>query len=152
MKSSFKLFTLLFASATLAACVTSESEMLKQARTIQNEMMGQITMLDSTMTAKLGELNEAHSIMAMDSTLSADSVKMQSFIQSKERIDNVSNLQSSLMDWKINLKMLPSEGDMKNGADNPFGEKAKDQEILMEIKKAQDEFSALKMKADAAMK
>lgn len=109
-------------------------------------------MLDSTMTAKLVTLNNERSEMAMDSTLNTDSVKMQTFMQSKERIENISNLQSSLTDWKINLKMLPSEDDMKKGVDNPFGEKAKDQEILMEIKKSQEAFGALKMKADAAMK
>lgn len=152
MKSSFKLFLFLITTATFAACVTSESDMLRQARSIQNDMMTEVGLLDSTMTAKLVTLNNERSEMALDSTLNTDSVKMQTFMQSKERIDNISNLQSSLTDWKINLKMLPTEGDMNKGVDNPFGEKAKDQEILMEIKKSQDAFSALKMKADAAMK
>lgn len=152
MKSVLKFFSFVMTSSLIVACVSAESELLMQARTIQNELLTNVESLDSIMTDKLNVLNEARSEMAMDSTLSLDSLKMQAFLMSKEKIDNISNLQSELTDWSSNLKLLPSVEDMNKGGENPFGEKAKDQEILIEIKKSQEAFNNLKIKSDAAMK
>lgn len=152
MKSVKILFSIALFSVMLIACVSSESEMLKQARTIQDGILADAKILDSTMTAKLNVWNENRSAMAMDTTLSVDSVKMQEFMMAKEKIDLLSKLQSEMTDWRANLKLLPSLNEMAGGAENPFGEKAKDQEILAEIKKSKESFNSLKMKADAAMK
>lgn len=152
MKSIRSVFAVAFSVLFFVACVSSESEMLKQARTIQNDLMNQVTSLDSIMAVKLNSLNDERSVMSADTAMSTDSLKLQQFMMLKERIDNISNLQSSLTDWKSNVKMLPSVEDLAKGAENPFGDKAKDQEILQAIKKSQEEFNALKMKADAAVK
>ena len=152
MKSSHLFFSVIFSSLLFVACVSSESEMLKQARSIQSELLTQVDALDSTMTVRLTSMNDERGAMSADSTISTDSLKMQQFMMMKEKIDNLSNLQSELTDWKSNLKMLPSVEEMSKGAENPFGEKAKDQEILQAIKKSQEDFNTLKMKADAAMK
>jgi hypothetical protein len=152
MKSISRLFTVLFIAAAFTACVSAESELLKQARSIQDELMNNVQSLDSSLSAKLTVLNAERSEMAMDTTMSTDSLKMQSFMIAKEKIDNLSNLQSELTDWSSNVKMLPSVEEMTKGAENPFGEKAKDQEILNAIKKSQEAFNTLKQKAEAAMK
>jgi hypothetical protein len=152
MKTIKTFFAIAFSSLLYVACVSSESEMLKQARSIQDGIMTDAKILDSAMTAKLAIWNESRSAMAMDSTLSTDSVKMQAFMIAKEKIDYLSNLQSEMTDWKGNLKMLPTLKEMASGSENPFGENAKDQEILAEIKKSKESFNSLKLKADAAMK
>ena len=152
MKKIQFLFSIALVSTMLIACVTSESELLKQARSIQDEVVKSSVSLDSTMGAKLTVLNSERSEMAMDTTMSTDSIKIQSFMVLKNRIDNLAAIQSELQDWRSNMKMLPSAKDIDGGAENPFGEKAKDQEILGAIKKSQEEFNNLKMKADAAMK
>jgi hypothetical protein len=152
MKSSQLFFSVIFSSLFLVACVSAESEMLKQARTIQNDLLNNVSSLDSTMSARLVVLNEERGVMSADTTLSTDSLKMQQFMMMKEKIDNLDNLKSALTDWKSNMKLLPSVEEMGSGAENPFGEKAKDQEILQEIKKSQEDFNTIKMKAEAAMK
>lgn len=152
MKSVFSFFAITLAAILFIACVSSESEMLKQARTIQDAMINDVEALDSSMTEKLSVWNEKRSEMAMDSTLSSDSIKMKEFMMAKDKIDQLSGLQSELTDWRANLKMLPTIKEMESGAENPFGEKAKDQEILGEIKKSKESFNSLKLKADASMK
>jgi hypothetical protein len=136
----------------LIACVSSESEMLNQARSIQDETLKSATSLDSVLELKLNGLIDARNVMSQDSTLSLDSLRMQSFMVLKGKIDNLESLQGELKNWRTELKLLPTLKEIESGADNPFGEKAKDQEILSEIKKAQESFNNLKMKADAAMK
>ncbi len=152
MKTAFSIFAIAVIAVSFTACVSSESEMLKQARTIQDGMINDVEALDSNMTEKLSVWNAKRSEMAMDSTLSTDSIKMKDFMNAKDKIDHLSNLQSEVTDWRANLKLLPSIKEMESGAENPFGEKAKDQEILSEIKKSKEAFNSLKLKADAAMK
>lgn len=140
------------AAMFLTACVSSESELLRQARSIQEETIKSASSLDSVLGVKLTGLLEERNVMAQDSTLSADSVRMQSFMLLKGKIDNLESLKGELKNWKSELKVLPTLKEIESGAQNPFGEKAKDQEILSDIKKSQENFNNLKMKADAAMK
>jgi hypothetical protein len=77
---------------------------------------------------------------------------MQSFSVLKGKIENLETLQGEIKSWKAEMKLLPTVKEIESGTKNPFGEKAKDQEILSEIKKTQEAFNTLKMKADAAMK
>jgi hypothetical protein len=136
----------------LAGCVSSESEMLRQARSIQDETLKSATSLDSVIGIRLSGLSAERNAMSQDSTLSADSVRMQSFMLLKGKIDNLETIQGELKNWRTELKLLPTLKEIEGGAENPFGDKAKDQEILSEIKKSQEGFNNLKMKADAAMK
>jgi hypothetical protein len=66
--------------------------MLKQARTIQNDLLNHVSSLDSTMSARLVVLNEERGVMSADTDMSTDSLKMQQFMMMKEKIDNLSNL------------------------------------------------------------
>jgi hypothetical protein len=152
MKATKQLFFFLLGTSLIFSCVSAESELLHQARTIQDETMASVHLLDSSMTVKISSLNEDRSALAMDTTLSTDSIKLKSFMILKDKIDNITNLQSELTNWKSNVKMLPTAKEIDGGAENPFGEKAKDQEILSQIKTAQEEFQNLKIKAEAAMK
>lgn len=152
MKTRLHFFSFFIVAAMFAACVSSESELLKQARSIQDEMLTSVDGLDSTMTARLKTINEERSVMAMDSTMSTDSIKLQSFMILKDKIDNITNIQSEMVNWRSNLKLLPDAKEIAGGAENPFGEKAKDQEILSAIKKSQEEFNNFQIKAEAAMK
>ncbi len=136
----------------LSSCVTSESEMLIQARSIQDGTVQSATSLDSALNSKLAKLTDERNMMAQDSTLSADSLKMQSFILLKGKVENLEALQGELKNWKTELKLLPTLQEIESGAENPFGDKVNDQEILMEIKKSQESFNTLKMKAETAMK
>jgi hypothetical protein len=135
-----------------SACVTSESEMLKQARSIQDETVQSATSLDSVMNIRLSGLEQEQKLMAQDTTLSTDSLKMQSFMQLKDKIDNLQSIRGELTNWKTELKLLPTVQELESGKENPFGDKVKDQEILADIKKSQESFNTLKLKAEAAMK
>lgn len=152
MKTYSKIVVFLFSLVCLSACVSSESEMLKQARSIQEGVLKNALSLDSTMTTKLDVWKASSAEMAQDTTMSTDSLKLQSFMVVKDKIDNLSNLQSELAKWKSELKLLPSVQEMVGGGKNPFGEKAKDQEILIEIKKSGEALNSLKIKAETAMK
>jgi hypothetical protein len=136
----------------LTACVTSESEMLRQARSIQDETVKSATSLDSVMDSRLTKLEQERNLMAQDTTMSTDSLKMQSFSQLKDKIDNLQSIRGELTNWKTELKLLPTVQELESGKENPFGDKKKDQEILAEIKKSQENFNTLKLKAEAAMK
>lgn len=152
MKTYSKIAVFLFSLVCLSACVSSESEMLRQARSIQEGVLKNAVSLDSTMTAKLDVWKASSAEMAQDTTMSTDSLKLQSFMVVKDKIDNLTNLQSELAKWKSELKLLPSVKEMEGGGKNPFGEKAKDQEILIEIKKSGEALNSLKIKAETAMK
>jgi|688.fasta_scaffold00452_18 HD superfamily phosphohydrolase len=152
MKKIHRLISSIALTVMFTACVTSESEMLKQARSIQDATVQSASSLDSSLNSRLTKLLDERNIMAQDSTLSTDSLKMQSFSVLKGKIENLETLQGEIKSWKAEMKLLPTVKEIESGTKNPFGEKAKDQEILSEIKKTQEAFNTLKMKADAAMK
>ena len=152
MKTSFKLFSFFLATSLAVACASGESETLKQARTIQTDIMNQTKDLDSTINVKLESVNSELTILNEDSTMQTDSVKLAGYMTTKDKYNELTTLKSDLADWKSNVVMLPTVEEMANGAENPFGEKAKDQEVLASIKKSQDDFSAFRTKAEASMK
>jgi len=152
MKTTLRIFSFLFATALMMACASGESEMLKQARTIQDDMMKDIHALDSSLNNKITSLESDLSMMSEDSTMATDSVKLASYMKLKEKYNTATTLQSEMVDWKSNIKMLPTVEEMNGGAENPFGEKAKDQEVLAEMKKAQADLATMKTKVETAIK
>lgn len=152
MKRTNQFFVFVFAIAVLTACATGDSETLKQARQIQNEMMKSYGSLDSSLSAYSNQMNEKISAMTADTLLNQDTLKLKDYMAMKEKFNRVDELKNAMSDWKATIKMLPSAEEISKGAENPFGDKAKDQDVLKAIKTSQEEFAKLKTKVEEAIK
>jgi hypothetical protein len=151
MKTSVKIFSFFFAASTIIACAGAESEQLKEARTIQEGMMKQKHNLDSTLNLKMDELSAKISELSSDSTLATDSLKTALYVEVKTQYSSLENLRSKMSDWSLNIKTLPTLEELANGAENPFGKDAKDQDILSGIKANQGSFEELKSEIETAI-
>jgi hypothetical protein len=151
MKTSVKIFSFFFAVATMVACAGAESEQLKEARTIQEAMMKQKHNLDSTLALKMDELGAKISELSSDSTLATDSLKTATYLEVKTQYSLLEDLKSKMSDWSSNIKTLPTLEELANGAENPFGKDAKDQDILSGIKANQSSFEELKSEIETAI-
>lgn len=137
--------------AVLVACSSAESEQLKQARTIQETMIKSKGNLDSLVDLKMTELSSKITEMSADSTLAADSLKTATYNSVKTQLSEIEMLKSKLSDWMSNVKMLPTAEEIAKGAENPFGEAAKDQDILKSIQENQKQFEELKSEIETAI-
>ncbi|MFZ4783943.1 MAG: hypothetical protein ACOYLH_00605 [Flavobacteriales bacterium] len=151
MKKSIKIFSFFFSAALLIACAGEESEQLKQARTIQEGMMKQKQMLDSSINLKMEELGAQVTTMSQDTTLSTDSTKIAQYVEIKTQLSKVEEMKSKLSDWQNNLKLLPSLEDLAKGVESPFGKDAKDQDILKAIQDNQASFQEIKSEVETAI-
>lgn len=148
MKTTSKIFGVLFSVALLVACSGSESEMLKQARTIQEAMMKSKEGLDSALTAKLNAYSEEVTMLSQDAELATDSLKMANYDEIKTAYSDLEMLKAELNEWTSNVKMLPTAEEIAGGAENPFGSEMKDEDILKEIKASQEKFEDLKSRIE----
>jgi len=151
MKTSVKIFSFFFTVAVLVACSSAESEQLKQARTIQETMIKSKSNLDSLVDLKMNELSAKVTEMSADSTLATDSLKAATYSSVKTQLSDIEMLKSKLTDWMSSVKMLPSLEDIAKGAENPFGDGAKDQDILKSIQDNQKQFEELKSEIETAI-
>jgi hypothetical protein len=151
MKTSVKIFSFFFSVALLVACSSAESEQLKQARTIQETMIKSKGNLDSLVDLKMNELSAKVTEMSADSTLATDSLKAATYGSVKTQLSDIEMLKSKLTDWMSSVKMLPSLEDIAKGAENPFGDGAKDQDILKSIQDNQKQFEELKSEIETAI-
>lgn len=136
-------------SGLLTSCATSDSETLKRTRTIQEQTLKEYNSLDSTLAARLNELSAEMSTISTDSTFATDSTKIKAFEALKSKQLEVEALKQELQNWKNELAILPSTEEIANGATNPFGDKAKDQEVLSALKKSQEDITTWKSKVNA---
>ena len=152
MKKVNHVFAIIFSIAILAACASGDSETLKQARQIQTDIMKNYSTLDSSLAAYTERMNESFTIMTADTTLMQDTLKLAEYMALKTKFNEADALKNEMSDWKGSIKMLPTADEIAKGAENPFGDKAKDQDILASIKKSQEEFAKLKTKVEGAIK
>lgn len=152
MKKVNQLFALIFSITLLAACASGDSETLKQARQIQNEIMKNYNEVDSSLNVYSEKMNATFATMTADSTMMQDTVKLAEYMALKAKFNRADELKNELADWKSTVKMLPTAEEIAKGAENPFGDKAKDQDILASIKKSQEDFAKLKSKVEEATK
>ena len=152
MKTIKYLFLSLFAVSLLIACAAGESETLKKARTIQVGLLADVHQLDSTVSEYANRLNGDISAAGMDSTLQSDSTKMKNYTLLKDKFNTITTLQSEMMDWKSNLKTLPTIEELSQGAESPFGENAKDHDILSSLENSKKDFETLKSRVTEALK
>jgi hypothetical protein len=151
MKTAVNVFAFFFSAAMLVACASAESEVLKQARTIQDGIMKQKNNLDSTVDMTIKELNGKITVMSGDSLAMQDSTNIALFSEMQTKVSRLSELKSKLNDWASSTKMLPTVEDLAKGVDNPFGEEANDQDILKGIQDSQSSFSDLKSEIESEM-
>jgi cell division protein YceG involved in septum cleavage len=151
MKTTIKIFSFFFAVAALVACAGAESEQLKQARTIQETMLKSKGNLDSLVDVKMNELSARITELSADSTLATDSLKTATYTSIKSQLSDIESLKSKLSDWMSNVKMLPTVEEIAKGAENPFGDGAKDQDILKAIQDNQKQFDELKSEIETAI-
>jgi hypothetical protein len=144
MKTSTKIFAFCFAVATAVACAAGESEILKEARTMQEGLMKDEHALDSVLQISINDLNNKITMYSQDTMFMKDSTNLAKFSSIQTSANTLTELRSKLTDWAAGQKEIPTPGEIKNGAENPFGKDAKDQDILAAIKKSKEEFEALK--------
>lgn len=152
MKKVNQLFLLIFSVTLFVACASGDSETLKQARLIQDQIMKSYSSVDSSLSAYTENMNNTFTTMTADTTLMQDTTKLAEYLALKAKFNQADELKNEMADWKSSVKMLPTVEEIANGAENPFGEKAKDQDILASIKKSQEEFTKLKSKVEEAIK
>lgn len=151
MRTTTKIFTVFFSVAILVACSGSESEMLKQARTIQEAMMKSKSGLDLMLTERLNAYSEEVTTLSQDAELATDSLKIANYDKIKTAYSDLEMLKSELNDWTNNVKLLPSAEEIAGGAENPFGGDMKDEDILKEIKASQEKFEDLKSRIETEL-
>jgi hypothetical protein len=152
MKTSVKIFAFFFTVTTAVACAAGESQTLKEARGMQDGLMQEEHALDSTLQSSISEMNQKISTLSQDSTFMKDSTNLARFSDLQTRVNSLTELRSKLTDWAAGQKEIPTPGEIKNGAENPFGKDAKDQDILAAVKKSKEEFVALKAEIENAKK
>ncbi len=133
----------------IVACGSSESEMMKEARNIQAGLLKQKSNLDSTLTVEAGNVEKMIAVMSQDTALAADSMKVQEYTSLMNKKTAIEEAKSKLADWQSNSKLLPSEAEIKNGVENPFGADAKDLDVLKAIKDAQSAFNDLRSQIES---
>ncbi len=146
MTNTAKLFSFLLCAALLAACATGESNLLSRAREIQNNLLSSYSSVDSSMKLSLTAINSQIEEFVSDSTMSLDTIKVKAFATVNEKHESLMAVQKELQTWRQELKLLPSTEDIQHGAKNPFGDEAKDQDILNMLKKSQDDLKAIQTK------
>jgi hypothetical protein len=152
MKTIKNLFLALLAASFFIACAAGESETLKKARAVQDGLMDDVHKLDSAVSEYANRLNGDISAAGMDSTLQTDSTKMKNYSLLKDKFNSITTIQSEMMDWKSNLKTLPTIAELSQGAENPFGDNAKDNDILTSLESSKKDFETLKSRVMEVMK
>jgi hypothetical protein len=151
MKSSqYFIFAVLFAG--MVACSTSDSPVLKQARTMQESLMKDCQGLDSIISSKITVLEGALTDMSQDTTLNADTLKMASYKELKEQYNGLLDAKTRIDNWKIEMKLLPTPEEIAKGAENPFGKEASDEDVLNAMKSSNASFLTLKSEVDKMIK
>lgn len=151
MKTTLKTFAFLFAIALFVACAAGESEILKQARTIQEGMVKQKNQLDSLLQQNVDGINSKLAALSNDTLAMKDSANIASFNEMRTKVEELNAYRTQLDNWMSGAKMLPSLEDIKKGIENPFGKESKDEDILNSIKKSQSELSDLKSEIETAL-
>jgi hypothetical protein len=145
----FSLWMIAGVMMIIVACGSSESEMMKEARNIQAGLLKQKSNLDSTLTVESGNVEKMIAVMSQDTTLAADSMKVQEYTSLMNKKTAIEEAKSKLADWQSNSKLLPSDEEIKNGVENPFGADAKDLDVLKAIKDAQSAFNDLRSQIES---
>ncbi|MFN5621366.1 MAG: hypothetical protein ACK478_08695 [Flavobacteriales bacterium] len=132
MKKALYLFTIISAG-TLTGCVSSESEKLVEARTLQTTILAEAHVLDSTLLSETQQMAVTRDLMSTDSLLATDSLFIARYGALKLKLNEMEGLQAEIVAWQNSLTKLPSQDELKKGVKNPFGQKASDQEVFDKI-------------------
>jgi hypothetical protein len=132
MKKALYLFTII-STASLTACVSSESEKLANARALQNSILSEAHALDSTLLSEKQQMSATLDMMGADSLLATDSLFMARYATVKSKISDMEGLQAEVVEWQNSVTKLPSQEELRKGIKNPFGQKASDQEVYDKI-------------------
>jgi uncharacterized protein YlxW (UPF0749 family) len=151
MKKYFHIISIAMIAAVFSACVAAESEVLKEARTIQQGTFTQKQKLDSTLTARIEDYTKNVTQLSSDSVLMKDSTIIEKYNYYRSGIESLSALKSKLDDWSNNTKKLPSVEEIRKGVENPFGKDAKDEDIMKAVKKSQEELQVLQSEIETAL-
>jgi hypothetical protein len=149
MTTTAKLFSFFLCVALLGACATGESNLLSKAREIQNNLLSSYASVDSTMKLSMSAVNTQIEEFARDSTMGADTLKVKTLAVVNEKHESLMAVQKELQTWREELKLLPSTEEIQHGAKNPFGDEAKDQDILNMLKKSQENLKSIQTKITA---
>jgi hypothetical protein len=136
-------------AATFAACVSSESEKLNNARVMQDKTATDAIALDSIIKSALQDLSSMRDTMSNDSTLAADSIRMVNFVALKNKVAELEQLSAEFSVWRNSIKLLPSKDELAKGSKNPFGNQSNDAEVQKQIADYAKQLSAYTEKANS---
>jgi len=129
----------------LTACVSAESDTLKKARTRQAEMLKAAQIIDSLISLNSKNIDIELAEMSQDTSLAADSIKLGTYMEMRERGNFYSELQNALSDWRLQTKLLP-----ENGIDaTAFPEGTTDADVLTSIENADKALNEIKLRCEA---
>jgi hypothetical protein len=141
-------FIFALAISGLVACSTSDSPVLKQARTMQESLMKECNLLDSSVTSKVTVLEGTLIDMSKDTTLNSDTALKAKYVILKEQYNGLLDAKTRIDNWRINMKLLPTPEEIAKGAENPFGKDASDEDVLNAMRSANADFLTLKADLD----
>ena len=150
-----KPFRFLFSSfflAFVASCTTSDSTVLKEARSMQQSMMQECQGLDSLVSSKITSIEGTLTEMTEDTTLNADTAKMATYISLKEKYNALLDAKTRIDNWRVDMKLLPTPEEIAKGAENPFGKEASDEDVLRTMKSSNASLLTLKSELDELIK
>ncbi len=148
---SKRYLAILASSLLFTACATSDSETLRIARSLQDATLRQGQSIDSTLQAKLSDIQSEINLLKNDTLLALDTLKQQAMEAILQKQSSIQELRNEISQWQNQLPKLPSTEEIAAGAANPFAEDGKDQDALKAIKKAQEEMSAWQSKVNEAI-
>lgn len=135
-----------FCIMLVCACAASETEQLKQARAIQNETLKSLNQLDTSLAAYTNRISGEISAMSTDTMLQQDTTLFKNYNALKNKLEQANSGRNELVNWKSQMKLLPTPEEIAKGAANPFGEGKTDEEALSGMKKQNEDLDALTKK------
>ncbi len=135
-----------FCIMLVCACAASETEQLKQARALQNETLKSLNQLDTSLAAYTNRLSGEISAMSTDTMLQLDTVLFKNYNALKNKLEQANSAHTDLVNWKSQMKLLPTPEEIAKGATNPFGEGKTDEDALSGMEKQYEEYNAMSKK------
>lgn len=126
-----------------SACVSSESPKLKECRVLQDDTHKRTAVADSLLNENIAQLRLERDRISTDTLLASDSLLRMHYVNVKEHVDQLEQMQLRLHGWRDNLIALPPQEDVARGVANPFGANTGDTETLAVLQAYSDSLTVL---------
>jgi hypothetical protein len=134
-----------------ASCHGNESEVMTQAKGIQQGLLRQRELLDSTIRFEMKVVDDSIASMAENPALASDTLLAQHYYAALERKQILDDALNQVADWFTN-NQVDLTGEVKSkGIANPFSTDANDDAKLKEVQASQSKFNDLQSEIESAI-